>query len=221
MELNSSIKMFSITFPIVLGITGIFYLALGMRGILTKRPFMISNRWLLANILVVAIPLPLILLPLLSVLDSSSDTFIHSLKWLNVILWGMILFVIVMFWYSLRGYVAHGVTDVSFRESLLAALEKLQFPYEESLSAIRLTAIEADLQVSVQAWIGSGIIKVKQRRYRSKLKEIVGVMNEDFRRSSVSIKMTPFICMLVIGIFEVLFAAAMFFLLRHLGTLIA
>ena len=221
MELNSYIKAFAIMFPIVLGIKAIFYLAVGMRGILTKRPFMISNRWLLANILVVAIPLPLILLPLLSAFGSSSDTLIHSLKWLNAILWAMILFVIVMVWYSLRGYVVYGVTDVSFREALVAALEKLRLPYEESLSAIRLTAIEVDLQVSVQSWMGTGIVKVKQRAHRSTLKEIVIVMNECFRTSSVSINMTPCIFSLVIGIFEVLFAIAMLFLFKHLITLIS
>lgn len=130
----------------------------------------------------------------------------------------MILLVIVMVWYSLRGYVAYGVTDVSFQEALLAALEKLQLPYEESLSAIRLTAIGADLQVSVQAWMGSGIVKVKQRAHRSYLREIVGVMNECFRTSPVPIKKTSCIFMLGIGIFEVLFAIAMFFHLKHLLT---
>ena len=109
-----------------------------------------------------------------------------------------------------------GVTDVSFRETLLAALEKLQLPYEESLSAIRLTSIQADLQVSVQSWMGIGIVKVKQRTHRSALREIVNAMNEYFRTLSVSTNMIPHIFFLVIGIFEVLFVIAMFFFLHHL-----
>ena len=219
MELTSYIKVFAIIFPITLGITAIFSLVVGMRGILTKRPFVISHRWFLAKILVISIPLLLILLPFLSSSGSSSD-IIHLMNWLKAILCGVILFVIPIVWFSLRGYVTYGVTDVSFREALLAALEKLQLPYEESLSAIRLTSIEADLQVSVQAWMGTGLIKVKQRTHRSKLKEIVIAMNECFRTSSVSIKMTSCVFLLVTGIFEVLFAIAMFFLWKYLLNLI-
>jgi len=112
LELNFYIKLFSIMFPITLGITAIFSFYIGLRGILTKKPFMISNRWFLATILVVSIPLPLILLPLLSASGSSSD--IHFMKWLIAILCGLVLFVILMVWYSLRGYVTFGVTDGAF-----------------------------------------------------------------------------------------------------------
>lgn len=220
MELIPYIKLFSIMFPITLGITAIFSFSIGLRGMLTKRPFIISNRWFFANILVVFIPLPLILLPLLLASGSSSDP-IHFMNWLNTILCGMVFLVILMVWYSLRGYVTFGVTDISFRAALLAALEKLQLLYEESLSAIRLISIEADLQVSVQSWTGTALIKVKQRAHRSCLKEIVNTMNEYFRISSVSTNMIPCIVFLVMGIFEVLFAIAMFFVMKHLITLIS
>ena len=219
MELIPYIKLFSIMFPITLGITAIFSFYVALRGILTKKPFMISNRWLLATILIVFIPLPLILLPLLSASDSGSES-IHFMKWPIAILWGLILSLILMVLYSLRGYIIYGVTDVSFQEALLAALEKLQLPYEESFSAIRLTSIQADLQVSVQSWMGTGIVKVKQRAHRSALREIVNTMNEYFRTSSVSTNMTPCVFSLVIGIFEVLFAIAMFFLFKHFTILI-
>ena len=125
---------------------------------------------------------------------------------------------ILMVWYSLRGYITYGVTDGSFREVLLAALEKLQLPYEESFSAIRLTSIQADLQVSVQSWIGTGIVKVKQRAHRSTLREIVNTMNEHFRTSSVSTNMIPCIFSIVTGVFEVLFAIAMFFFFKYSVT---
>ena len=217
MELNYYMKLFSIMFPIALGIKAIFSFFIALRGILTKKPFMISNRWFLATILVAFIPLPVILVPLLSASGSGSD--IHFMKWLIAILCGLVLSVILMVWYSLRGYVVYGVTDVLFRETLLAALEKLQLPYEESLSAIRLTSIQGDLQVSVQSWMGTGIVKVRQRAHRSALREIVNTMNEYFRTLSVSTNMIPCIAYLVMGIFEVLFAIAMFFFFNHLITL--
>ncbi len=214
MELDSYIKVIFIIIPIVLGIMAIFFLTVGMRGILTKRPFMISNRWFLATILVVLIPS--ILLTVLPLFRSDAG----PIKWLNALACGSILMVIPALWYSLKGYATYGVTDASFREALIAALEKLQLPYEESLSAIRLTSIEADLQVSIQSWMGTGLIKVKQRAHRSYLKEIVNAMNEYFRMSSVSINMTSCVFSLVTGIFDVFLAVAVFFLGRYLMTLI-
>lgn len=214
MELDFYIKVIFIIIPIVLGIMAIFFLTVGMRGILTKRPFMISNRWFLATILVVLIPS--ILLTVLPLFRSG----VGPIKWLNALICGSILMVIPVLWYSLKGYAAYGVTDASFREALIAALEKLQLSYEESLSAIRLTSIEADLQVVVQSWMGSGLIKVKQRAHRSYLKEIVNAMNEYFRMSSVSINMTSCVFSLVTGIFDIFLAVAVSFLGRYLMTLI-
>ena len=209
--------MVFIIIPIALGIMAIFYLLVGMRGILTKRPFMISNRWFLATILAVLIPS--ILLTVLPLLRSDPGT-INWLNWLNALVFGSILMVVPVLWYSLKGYATYGVTDTSFREALIAALEKLQLPYEESLSAIRLTSIEADLQVSIQSWMGTALIKVKQRAHRSYLKEITNAMNEYFGMSSVSINMTFCIFSLVTGVFEILIAVAMFFIGRHLTTLL-
>ena len=100
--------------------------------------------------------------------------------WTTTLLPGVIL---LMMWYQLKGYVAYAVTDTSFREALVAALQKLQLPYKESLSVIRLTSVDADLQVAVQSWMGTGTIKVKQREHRAVLREVVTAMNDYFRTS--------------------------------------
>jgi hypothetical protein len=118
-------------------------------------------------------------------------------------------------YYQLKGYTAYGVTDTSFREALLAALQKLEFSYEESLSVIRLTSVEADLQVSVQSWMGTGIIKVKQRAHQPVLREVVNAMNEYFRISSVPTNMISCVFSLVMGAITVIFAIGMFFFLRN------
>ena len=217
MESALYLKMVFIIIPLALGLMALFSLTVGMRGILTKRPFMISNRWFLATILAVLIPsILLTVLPLFR----GDPAPINWLHWLNALVFGSILLVIPVLWYSLKGYATYGVTDASFREALIAALEKLQLSYEESLSAIRLTSIEADLQVSIQSRMGTGLIKVKQRAHRSYLKEIANAMNEYFGMSSVSINITFCIFSLVTGVFDILIAVAMFFLGRHLTTLL-
>ena len=180
--------IYSVLFPTIYGIMGIFFFGLGIRAILTKRPFLVSNRWKL--LMMFAVFIPIIFRIVLRPLDG-------IMGWTNPILFGIIL---VIMWYQLKGYVAYAVTDTSFREALVAALQKLQMPYEESLSVIRLTSVDADLQVAVQSWMGTGTIKVKQRVHRSVLKEIVPVMNDYYRTSAVSTNYVSCVFLVVVGV---------------------
>ena len=201
MDPKSFAQIYFIMMPIILGITAVFFLVIGLRGIITKRPFLVSSRWLLLAIFLAFLPgISMIFFP---------GSIPLGIKWLNPIIFTVVL---VTMYFTLPGYTIFGITDTSFREALLAALQKLQLPYEEVLSSIRLTSIEADLQVSVQSWVGSGIIKIKQRKHRSQLTEIVTVMNEHFRTSSVSTNLITCIIYLVMGILmAALGIGAMFF----------
>ena len=189
MDTDFLISMYSIVLPIVFGMMAGFFLIIGLRGILTKRPFLVSNKWLLWITFIVFIPNILLIL----FLPSSISILI---KWLNPAIFTVGL---VMLCFALKGYTAYGVTGTSFREAMLAALEKLQLPYERTLSTIRLSSVEVDLQVSVQSWMGAGVIKMKQREHRSLLTEIVTEMNVHFRVSSAPINLLSCIFYVVIG----------------------
>ena len=194
--------LYDVVFPIIFGVAAIFFLVVGFRGILTKRPFLISQRWFLAMMFVIFIP------TILQFLLLRFPSGFNLMNWLHPLVFGIIL---LMLCFQMRGYMAYGVTDTSFREALIEALRRLELPYEESLSLIRLTSIEADLQVSVHAWVGTGIIKVKQRTHRSVLGEIVNTMNEHFRISSLPTNMITCVFLLVMGGFMVIFAVGMLF----------
>ena len=188
--------------PILFGMMAIFFLFIGLRGILTKRPFLVSQRWFLSIMFVAIVPTILLQFSL----PFPGD--FNFMGWLHPLIFGVIL---LMMCYQIRGYIAYAVTDTSFREALVKALQKLQLPYEESLSLIRLTSIEADLQVSVQGWMGTGLIKVKQRAHRTVLREIVKAMNEHFRMSAVSTNMISCVFSVVIGGFMVIYVVNMLF----------
>ncbi len=206
MDLDFYITLFSIVFPIIFGVIAVFFLIIGMRGILTRRPFLLSNRWLLSMMFIIFVPniiLPLILPP--------STPFL--IKWLNPVMFTVVL---VMMCFVLKGYVAFGVTDTSFRDALLDTLQKLELSYEESLSAIRITSVEVDLQVSVQSWIGSGMIKIKQRGHFSLLTEIVTAMNEYFRVSATPAKLLTCIFYMIMGVIMVIAGIGMSILFQNI-----
>ncbi len=201
--MDFSIQMYSIFLPIMFGVMAAFFLIIGLRGIVTKNPFLLSNRWLLLVMLVGFVPS--IIMPFFfSIYD------MDLMDWLNPAIFSVVL---VMMFFALKGYAAYGITDTTFREALLAALEKLQLPYEESLSTIRLTSIDADLQVAIQSWLGSGMIKIKQREHRSVLSKIVTEMNNHFSLSSGPIKLITFIFYLITGVFMVIGGIGILYLL--------
>ena len=178
----------SVLRPIQHGIVAISFLALGFRGILTKRPFLISTKWLFSLMFVYLAPMTLFNLIFLPG---------YLLSWVGVPFVGVFL---LMLRYQLKGYVAYAVTDASFREALFAALQKLQLPYEERLSVVRLTSIEADLQVSIQSWMGMGNIIAKQKAHYSVLKEVANTMNEYYRASPVPRNVGVCVFLVVVGV---------------------
>ena len=192
-------------YPMVgVGAMAVFLLVIGLRGLLTKRPFLFSARWLLLFMVVIFLG-PMAMLIRGPFLFSGPLQF---MDWLPVLMFPVMA---VFFWLQMRGYMAFGITGKSFRDGLLAALEKLQLPYEESLSSIRLTLVEADLQVAVQSWMGTSQIKVRPGRHGPLLKKIVQAMNEHFRTSPVETNMISCVFFLILGIFAVVMVVAMVF----------
>lgn len=194
---------YSMMYPkIGLGVMAVFMLILGLRGLLTKRPFLISARWMFIAFMVVFLP------PAVSNILSPHPfrSSYQLLEWLPVL---MILVVSVLLWIQMKGYLAFGVTEKSFRDGLLAALEKLQLPFEESLSSIHLTSIGVHLQVAVQSWVGSGQIKVKKGRHSPLLKKIVQAMNGHFRTSRVETNIIACGSFVIVGILALAMVVAL------------
>lgn len=192
MNLDFYEMIYSIMFPIPFGLMAIFYFSIGLRGILTKRPFLVSNRWWLP--IMFAAFIPNVLLPLsLSLLPGGFNT----INWVHPLIFGVIGVILVTMCFQLKGYTAYAVTDTSFREALLAALQKLQLCYEERLSGIRLTSINADLRVTM--WTRAGVIRVKQRSHEPVLKDVANAMNEYFRNKFVPTKMISCVFCLIAG----------------------
>ena len=197
----------TVLFPFVFGLMALFFLVIGLRGIVLKKPFVISSKWMLIVVLLGFTPSVMMSIPASGLGDHRAHvTIFHLLIPAVLIIVGIFLFL------ALKGYTAFGITDVSFREALMAALTKLNLPYEETLAAVKLPTIGADLQVAVQSWIGTGQLKMKQRQFGTVLRNIVSGMNEYFQRGeNLKVNLTCCIFYVLIGVFLLVLAGVFLF----------
>ncbi|MGO9121837.1 MAG: hypothetical protein ACLQPD_30020 [Desulfomonilaceae bacterium] len=199
--------LMTVLFPLVFVVMALFFSVIGLRGIVYKKPFVIRSRWFLILILLGFTPAMLPSIPFSGLGHSSGHLMI--VQWLSL---AILLVVLIFLSFTLRGYIAFGVTDTSFRDGLLASLKKLNFPHEETLAMVRLLTIGADLQVAVQSWIGTGQLKMKQRQFAGVLSEIVRGMNEYYQSGAVSkMNLTCCIFYLVVGVLMLLCAGGFLF----------
>jgi len=208
---RESYKMFLTSFSgvtsVVLVILSILLLALGMRGLVWRKPFVLHSRWQFC--LVVISMLPGILLPawLAFTESTQSQGFVSLFLWLNPLFFCCLL---MMMWFQLKGYLVFGVTDQTFREALVYALDKLAIPYEERLSAMHLPSVDADLQVAVQSWMGVGQIKTKKAKDTAILHQIVDAMSEDFKTSPTKSPIITSLFQTISGGFILVIAVGLF-----------
>jgi hypothetical protein len=110
-----------------LGAMPLFFFILGFRGIITRKPFVISSRWLMAVITLGFSLLMFQSITLLTLYEWSPK--VKTFAWLYPLL---LLSVLVFLWFTSRWYVAIGITDKLFRDGLLASLSALNLSYERN-----------------------------------------------------------------------------------------
>lgn len=174
--------------PAIFGALAVCLLGMGLRPLITRRPYLFSARWLLAFVLLGFAPN--LLMPLVF--------SVHG-----VILWigpAMFLVLAVFLAMQMRGYIAMAVTESSLREALFASLIELRLPHEETLSAVRLPSVPGELQVAVQGWMGTGQLKARTRQSKGVLTEVVRTMNEHYRTRPVAVNLVCPVAYVVVGL---------------------
>ena len=183
-------SLFSIVFVCV----GIYLFALGLRGLLSRRPFVTSARRLMIVLLLCYLP------GLVNTFGLWSGPFGASfsvMPFLLVITYAVLLFV---FWRQFNGYFAFGITEESCRDALVTALNHLQLPFQETVSRFHLTSLNVDLQVAVTGWMGTAQIRMKQRAQAVVMKQISDEMSQYFATTSVGTNQLSVIVYAILGL---------------------
>jgi hypothetical protein len=180
----------------IFGIFAISLLVIGVRALVVRRPILLPSR-LLACITALGISPMLISSAELIFGDYSGYT---DRVGIFILLTFLVIIVITLRYMS--GYTAIGVTPDSLRSALQSALQRLDIPYQESLSRIQLTSIGADLQVSISDWLGIVRISVNNRQHKPILKSIIKVTKQLFATVPGGINLRAGIFYCSIGIIE-------------------
>jgi hypothetical protein len=199
-----TIKSFGVI-NFTLGIVALWMLVIGLRGLIGRRPFLLPARsgfWLMVLVFV-----PTLLSPFRFWLDGGIES--QGLSSLLVSLL-MVAVLLIMVWKQTSGYMMVGLGEESFRQALQNTLKKLNFPFEESLSRVRLTTLEADLQVNIQSWMGTAYLRMRQPQHADSFRRIVNSLREEIAASTAQLNLT--MCSFYIA-FGILALAASVFIL--------
>lgn len=186
-----------VVMPCLLGVLAAWMIAMGLRALITRRPYVFSARWLLAFMLLAFAPNAVF--PLLASTAIGHATSVSE----RVILWsGPAMFVVLAVFFALvmRGHIVMGITEASMREALFAALAELKLPHEETLGSIRLPTVPAELQVAVQSWVGTGQLKPRTRGSSAVAASVARGMNAHFKTAAVSVNLVCPIAYVVMGL---------------------
>lgn len=148
-----------------------FLFAIGIRVMAARRPLLFNARWLLM-FLAVALS-PGVVIPL--TLNSKSE---NPIMLINILI---VIVVMIIMAVAIRGYIAMGITNESFRAALHNALQGLDIAYEETLGHIKLTSHDLEMQVAVQSWVGTAQVKMKQSSGKPILEKIVKAVSEYYQ----------------------------------------
>ena len=184
----------SLIFLFVCGSWATSALVVGLRGIILRRPLLVSAR---SFFLVMFVP---------------SFVLIQSISehWWTAAVYAFAIIIPIFF--PAPYYYAFGVTDGSMRKGLLASLTILNLPYEETSNGLRLTTMGAEVTLK-QFW--ASVLGIKPRRFLSVLSDIAKCMNRYYRTdTAVEVNRKEFIVYLVLG--GILALVAFWFGLRPL-----
>jgi len=195
-----------IYFPLLFALMAFFFLFIGIKVVLSKRPLFMSSRCFFAILVLAFSPQFINAANLLSKDLPSNFTIIIYLSPI------MFVCLLVFCWFQMKGYMAIGVSEESFREALHFSLNKNNLPFDEKLSFINLTSINARLQIAIQSWIGAGQLKIKKSKDSKILSEIVKGINEYYIENNIRPNNVTSIFYILMGVFMLVFAVAMYYI---------
>lgn len=174
--------MIFFTLILVFCAISIYFLFLGLKVLLTKKPFLIAAKY---NFFIIFTAFATqLVMPISNFFRTSRykednfDWFVVLMPLFLIILYSVLL---VYLWKTMQGYQIIGINEDTFRTSLQNVLKKLGLSFEERLSKMRLISLETDLESAVNSWSGVATIKIKDAKHKGVEKKIAENLQKEFQ----------------------------------------
>lgn len=168
------------------------FIFIGGKIIITKKPLIFHSRWMFLIILILYIPLILFQLRQAFPFDKSS--------YLTLTIPLMLFLLLIYVWFILRGFSIIGISSDSFRNALLYALQKSGLQYTETFNKISLPEINAEINIGMQTWMGTGQFRWKPISANKQMNELIKNIREYFRENDEKIKIITPLFYIIFGI---------------------
>lgn len=176
----------------------LYILGIGVWGLIKKRPLILpAHQFMWFFIALYAAQIIQSLVSIFTTRWQTFDPFFFLIPIFQILMFVVVIYVIQR---QMTGYLILGVTDDTFREALTAVLNQLNLPFQETISKIKLTSIEADLQAAVASWVGSAQIRVQQQQHAHLTQKIAHGMDDYYQKNPVQTNFFIFIAYLILGI---------------------
>ncbi len=167
----SSIIIHAVIFAVM---SSIFIVA-GLRGLIAKRPFVVSQRWQAVMIILGLAP------AMMNAVEVGWPKYPGESR-LNMVLFIVLLAMLFgTLLLSLRGYLVFGATRPALRAALHYALGRLNLPYEESAQTYRLPTINTKLLAEATAIDGVFQINLKKWGNHRTVRRLAAEINGFFK----------------------------------------
>ena len=168
-----------------------------LKVLIARRPFLFNGNWSLGFVALGFSP------SLITLITRITWDMFSNFVVMGGALVSFLIYAVALFFFSklTKGYVAMGITDDSLRTALHAALQELEIAFEETLTHIKLTSLDVDLQVSVHSWMGTAQFRVKQAKGKPILKEITKAIVNYYQTHETKMNNAPAIFYFVMGVF--------------------
>ena len=140
--------------PIILMVMAVVFFGMGFLGTFKKKPFMASSKWQAVAMIVALSPLFLTMLVFAMGSDEISAVLVLAL-W---VAGGLIMATLIRKLMVVKGFMAFGINDESFRHVLLTTLDELGISYQEQLTRLMLPNHNMQLRITILSRSGTGHI---------------------------------------------------------------
>jgi len=191
-----------------LGLFAAAFLFISLWGFIKRKPLLVPTKWNFILMMLIFLPN---FIPLAS---SKNSAILGSTTWMLVLI---MIFLFIFFWIIFKGYSAYGVTDKSFRKTIISSLEKLKLDYTEDMTGIHLKSEDVSLRGAI--FMGTGQIRVKGKDSGKILDKIAPVLKKEFEKPNIEFDIKPFIFYFVMAVIFVALAFLELSLIQKIGNL--